>query len=45
MCVCVGGGGGGSSAVERTTPGEEAPGSNSRCGRPLPTGSVGVSIM
>ena len=34
-------------SVERSTPGEEVggPGFDSRCGRPLPTGWVGVSIM
>ena len=34
-------------SVESATPGEEVlgPGFDSRCGRPLPTGWVGVSIM
>ena len=32
-------------SVERATPGEEIPGFDSRCGRPLRTGWVGVSIM
>ena len=45
--TCTGGGGGGgeiAQSVERATPGEDVPGSI-RCGHPLPTGSVGVSIM
>ena len=40
-----GGGGGVAQSVERATPGEEVPGSIPDCGRPLPTGWVGVSIM
>ena len=32
-------------SVERATSGQEVPGFDSRCGRPLPTGWVGVSIM
>ena len=47
--VCLGGGGGGggeiAQSVERATPGEEDLGFDFRCGRPLPTGWVGVSIM
>ena len=32
-------------SVERRTPGEEAPRFDTRCGHPIPTGWVGVSIM
>ena len=38
------GGGGVAQSVEHTTPGEEIPGSIPHCGRPLPTGWVGVSV-
>ena len=41
----MGGGGGVAQSVERATPGEGGPGFDFRCGRPLPTGWVGVSIM
>ena len=49
FCLNNGGGGGGggrgSSGGRMRAPGEEFHGFDSRCGRPLPTGWVGVSIM
>ena len=40
-----GGGGAVAQSVERSTPGEEIPGSIPAVAAPLPTGWVGVSIM
>ena len=47
-CLWKGGGGGGDAvaqSVERATPGKRVLGFDPRCGHPLPTVWVGVSIM